>query len=104
MIGAPSGVQTKVEKNSLAANSEMSVGTKNMIVFCSNFSTVSDWFKSTVIQIRSHPKVLKEVYNQAQCNPVVLQWVPKVHNCSSKILFQFACLSVHLSVHDFLIW
>ena len=37
MIGAPSGVQTKFEKNSLAANSGMSIGTKNVIVFCGDF-------------------------------------------------------------------
>ena len=37
MIGAPSGVQTKFEKNSLMANSGMSIGTKNVIVFCGDF-------------------------------------------------------------------
>ena len=37
MIAAPSGGQTKFEKNILAANSEMSIGTKNMIVFCGHF-------------------------------------------------------------------
>ena len=38
MIGAPSGVQTKFEKNSLAANSGMYIGTKNVIVFCGDFA------------------------------------------------------------------
>ena len=37
MIGAPSGVQTKFEKNSLTANSGMSIGTKNVIIFCGDF-------------------------------------------------------------------
>ena len=37
IIGVPSGVQTKFEKNSLAANSGMSIGTKNVIVFCGDF-------------------------------------------------------------------
>ena len=37
MIAAPSGGQTKFEKNTLAANSGMSIGTKNMIVFCGQF-------------------------------------------------------------------
>ena len=37
MIGVPSGVQTKFEKKSLAANSGMSIGTKNIIVFCGDF-------------------------------------------------------------------
>ena len=37
IIGAPSGVQTKFEKNSLAANSGMSTGTKNVFVFCGDF-------------------------------------------------------------------
>ena len=36
-IAAPSGGQTKFEKNTLAANSGMSIGTKNMIVFSGNF-------------------------------------------------------------------
>ena len=35
-IAASSGGQTKFEKNSLAANSEMFIGAKNMIVFCGN--------------------------------------------------------------------
>ena len=37
MIGVPSGVQTKFEKSSLTANSGMSVGIKNVIVFCGDF-------------------------------------------------------------------
>ena len=37
MIGAPSGVQTKFEKNSLAANSGMFIGTKNVIAFLGDF-------------------------------------------------------------------
>ena len=37
MIGAPSGVQTKFEKNSLAANLGMYIDTKNVIVFCGDF-------------------------------------------------------------------
>ena len=37
MISAPSGGQTKFEKKSLAANSGMSIGTKNVIVFCGDF-------------------------------------------------------------------
>ena len=37
MIGAPSGVQTKFEKNSLADNLGMSFGTKNVIVFCGDY-------------------------------------------------------------------
>ena len=37
MIGAPSGVQTKFEKSSRMANSGISIGTKNGIVFCGDF-------------------------------------------------------------------
>jgi hypothetical protein len=37
IIAAPSGGQTKFEKNSLATNSGTFIGTKNMIVFCSHF-------------------------------------------------------------------
>ena len=49
MIGAPSGVQTKFEKISLAANSGMSIGTKNVIVFCGDiFLTVFNQIKPTV--------------------------------------------------------
>ena len=60
MIGAPSGVQTKFEKKSLAANSGMSIGTKNVIVFCGDFFlTVSDRLKSTVYCLLS--KQLKDV-------------------------------------------
>ena len=36
-IAASSGGQTKFEKNSLAANSGMFIGTKNIIVFCGHF-------------------------------------------------------------------
>ena len=48
-IAAPSGGQTKFEKNSLAANSGMFIGTKNVIVFCGDFLTVSDQLKPTVV-------------------------------------------------------
>ena len=37
MIAASSGGQTKFEKNSLAANSGMSIGTKNVIVSCGDY-------------------------------------------------------------------
>ena len=37
MIGVPSDIQTKFEKKSLAANSGMSIDTKNVIVFCGDF-------------------------------------------------------------------
>jgi hypothetical protein len=36
-IAAPSGGQTKFKKKSLAANSGMFIGTKNIIVFCGHF-------------------------------------------------------------------